>query len=95
MEINGIITAMVTPFDQEQNLNLDAAFQLADRLIDHGVHGLFLLGSNGEFHVLSDEEKSNLQKQSSVMSTKEFPYTWVQVPVGPWKQFGWQKKWKR
>ena len=57
MEIKGIITAMVTPFDENQKVNEQAARQLIDHLIDKGVSGLFILGSNGEFHVLSDEEK--------------------------------------
>lgn len=57
MEIKGIITAMVTPFDENQKVNEKAARQLIDHLIEKGVSGLFILGSNGEFHVLSDEEK--------------------------------------
>lgn len=57
MEIKGIITAMVTPFDENQKVNEKAARQLIDYLIEKGVSGLFILGSNGEFHVLSDEEK--------------------------------------
>lgn len=57
MEIKGIITAMVTPFDENQKINETAARQLVDKLIGQGVHGLFILGTNGEFHVLSDDEK--------------------------------------
>lgn len=57
MEIKGIITAMVTPFDENQKINEAAARQLVDKLISQGVHGLFILGTNGEFHVLSDDEK--------------------------------------
>lgn len=57
MEIKGIITAMVTPFDENQKINEAAARQLVDKLIGQGVHGLFILGTNGEFHVLSDDEK--------------------------------------
>lgn len=57
MEIKGIIAAMVTPFDKNQEINERAARQLVDSLIAKGVDGLFILGSNGEFHVLSDDEK--------------------------------------
>ncbi|MCB5934187.1 4-hydroxy-tetrahydrodipicolinate synthase [Caldibacillus thermoamylovorans] len=57
MKIKGIITAMVTPFDEAQNLNLVATCQLVDKLIESGVDGLFILGTNGEFHLLSNEEK--------------------------------------
>lgn len=57
MNLKGIITPLVTPFDEQQNINYEATGQLIDHLIEHGVKGLFILGSNGEFHVLEDEEK--------------------------------------
>lgn len=55
--MKGIIVPMVTPFDASGKLDLPAACRLADLLIDEGVHGLFLLGTNGEFSMMSDEEK--------------------------------------
>ena len=55
----GIITPIVTPFhrDENQSINYEAAADLINHLIDHGVNGIFLLGSNGEFHVIDDDEK--------------------------------------
>lgn len=57
--MEGIITPIVTPFyrDHDQNINYEATKQLLDHLLDHGVKGIFILGSNGEFHVLNTEEK--------------------------------------
>lgn len=59
MKMEGIITPIVTPFhrDAEESINYEATKHLIDHLIDHGVKGIFILGSNGEFHVLSEEEK--------------------------------------
>lgn len=57
MLIEGIITAMVTPMDVNQKIDYEATKRHIDFLIDKGVHGLFILGTNGEFHVLSYEEK--------------------------------------
>lgn len=57
MRPSGIITAMVTPFDQEQKIDIQATRNLVNRLILSKVAGLFILGTNGEFHVLSREEK--------------------------------------
>lgn len=57
MEIKGIIPAMLTPFDENQKVNEAAAKQLIDRLIEKGVDGLFILGTNGEFHVMTFDEK--------------------------------------
>lgn len=57
MQLKGIITAMVTPFDENQNINQDATQKLINKLISKGVNGIFILGTNGEFHVLNDDEK--------------------------------------
>lgn len=57
MDIKGIITAMVTSFDENQKINPVATKQLVNKLIDAGVDGIFILGTNGEFHLLSEDEK--------------------------------------
>lgn len=60
MEIKGIIPAMVTPFDQVEALNEEALRQLVNYLIEGGVHGLFPIGSQGEFYALTAEEKGRV-----------------------------------
>lgn len=57
LQPSGIIPAMVTPFHADESLNFEATGQLLDHLIGLGVHGIFILGSNGEFHVLGEAEK--------------------------------------
>ena len=57
MEVKGIITAMITPFDENQGINTKATKQLVNKLIHSGVSGLFILGTNGEFHLLTNDEK--------------------------------------
>jgi 4-hydroxy-tetrahydrodipicolinate synthase len=61
MKIEGIITAMVTPLD-ERGIDREATIKLVNHLIDTGVHGLFILGTNGEFYALSHAEKIELAK---------------------------------
>jgi 4-hydroxy-tetrahydrodipicolinate synthase len=56
----GVITAMVTPFDDEGSLDLDAARSLAAYLVDHGSHGLVVSGTTGESPTLNDTEKLRL-----------------------------------
>lgn len=60
----GIITPIVTPIkrDSEESLNLEAMEVLVDHLIEKGVSGIFPLGSNGEFHVLTSQEKIDFTK---------------------------------
>ncbi|MEQ7195437.1 4-hydroxy-tetrahydrodipicolinate synthase [Enterococcus avium] len=61
MKIKGIITAMVTPLS-EDGINEVATRKLVNKLINDGVHGLFVLGTNGEFYALSEAEKLALVK---------------------------------
>lgn len=61
-ELKGIITAMVTPFDETEKMDIPAARKMARWLVNNGVHGLFICGTNGEFHLLSDDEKVELTK---------------------------------
>ena len=61
MKIKGIITAMVTPLS-EDGINEAATRELVNKLINDGVHGLFVLGTNGEFYALSEAEKLALVK---------------------------------
>ena len=58
--IGGILTAMVTPFASNGELNEDATARLIHHLLDHGSDGLVLAGSTGEAATMTDEEKVRL-----------------------------------
>jgi 4-hydroxy-tetrahydrodipicolinate synthase len=60
LKIHGIIPAMVTPFDEDEQINDAALRQLVNHLIDGGVHGLFPTGSQGEFFALTPEERARV-----------------------------------
>lgn len=55
--VHGIIPAMVTPFKDDESLDLDALRRLTRHLIAGGVHGLFPTGSQGEFYALTPSER--------------------------------------
>ncbi len=59
-EIQGIITAMATPFDENGSVDTDAARRLATHLLEHGSHGLVIAGTTGECPTLTDEEEIHL-----------------------------------
>jgi 4-hydroxy-tetrahydrodipicolinate synthase len=61
--ISGVITAMVTPFDEDGAVDLEAARGLARRLVDQGSHGLVVAGTTGESPTLSDDEKLALLRE--------------------------------
>ena len=54
--IRGVITAMVTPFDEAGRVDEDGARRLASHLVEQGSHGLVVAGTTGESPTLSDEE---------------------------------------
>lgn len=53
----GVLPAMVTPLTKDYEVNEAATRKLVDFLIDGGVHGLFVVGTSGEFYGLSADEK--------------------------------------
>ncbi|MFF4344575.1 4-hydroxy-tetrahydrodipicolinate synthase [Kitasatospora sp. NPDC001540] len=55
-----VLTAMVTPFTPEGELDLDGAQRLAAHLVDSGNDGLVLNGTTGESPTTTDAEKARL-----------------------------------
>jgi 4-hydroxy-tetrahydrodipicolinate synthase len=51
---------MVTPYDEELNVNYDQAAALAQHLVDNGSDGIVVGGTTGESPVLTKEEKFKL-----------------------------------
>lgn len=62
MNFGNIMTAMVTPFDNRGNLDLEKTTQLVNYLIDNGSDGLVIAGTTGESPTLTAEEKIALCK---------------------------------
>ena len=52
----GAITALVTPFTEDERVNYDKLGELIDWQIDSGIDGLVILGTTGEAVVLDHEE---------------------------------------
>jgi 4-hydroxy-tetrahydrodipicolinate synthase len=55
-----VMSAMVTPFDDDGRLDLDVAQQVARYLQDNGNDGLVVAGTTGESPVLTDDERLSL-----------------------------------
>jgi 4-hydroxy-tetrahydrodipicolinate synthase len=58
--IEGVLTAIATPFDERGDVDLAAGRRLAAHLLEHGSHGLVIGGSTGECATLTDEETIEL-----------------------------------
>ena len=59
-EIGRLLTAMVTPFDEEGEIDYTKARKLARALLDSGSDGLVIGGTTGESPSMSDDEKIRL-----------------------------------
>ena len=59
-EIKGIIPPILTPMDEEENVNEKELRNQVNRLIGAGVHGIFAFGTNGEGYALSESEKESI-----------------------------------
>lgn len=61
----GCGTALITPFDAQENVDYDSYTNLVDRQLAAGIHFLVPLGTTAETPTLTAEEKSNLLKITS------------------------------
>lgn len=52
-----LLTAMITPFDRQQQVNYEQVAELAKYLAGRGSDGLVITGTTGESPALSNEEK--------------------------------------
>lgn len=53
----GIFTPTVTPLDEKERVDELGFVKQLNRLIDSGIHGIYLLGSSGEFTTLTNTER--------------------------------------
>ena len=60
MELGRLLTAMVTPFDEEGKVDYEQAKRLALALLDSGSDGMVVTGTTGERSTLTDEEQLKL-----------------------------------
>ena len=62
MNFGQVLTAMVTPFDENGEIDFQATKRLINYLIANGTDGLVVAGTTGESPTLTEEDKVNLFK---------------------------------
>lgn len=60
MQVTRLFTAMVTPYNEDLEINYEKASEIARHLADNGSDGIIVAGTTGESPVLSKEEKLQL-----------------------------------
>jgi len=58
--IRGVIPAMLTPLTDDKKVDEIGLPRLVRFLLERGVHGIFTMGSSGEFPALHSEERQNV-----------------------------------
>jgi len=58
----GIIPPIITPLNEDGSVNYDVLRQMVNHLIEEGVHGLFPLGTTGEFYAFDEETCGKIMK---------------------------------
>jgi 4-hydroxy-tetrahydrodipicolinate synthase len=71
--LRGVITAMVTPLDQNLNLDPKGLERLIEHLLEGGVHGIFILGTTGEAPNLPYHVRSALIQQTCEIAGSRVP----------------------
>lgn len=56
-EIRGVIPPIVTPVDSRENVDEGALKRVIDYVMAGGVHGIFVMGSNGEFYAFDADNQ--------------------------------------
>ncbi|MUH34656.1 dihydrodipicolinate synthase family protein [Zobellia amurskyensis] len=73
LPLTGIIPPMVTPLLENMELDLDGLERLIEHLIEGGIHGIFLLGTNGEGPSLSYAIRKQLISEACRIVNKRVP----------------------
>jgi N-acetylneuraminate lyase len=56
----GVFTALITPFDEDDNINEDSLRRLIKYNLDDGVSGFYVCGSTGEWPLLTIDERKRI-----------------------------------
>ncbi|MGM0169622.1 N-acetylneuraminate lyase [Enterococcus sp. AZ135] len=63
MKFNGVFPALITPFNEKDQINWSALEEIIERNIEKGVEGFYLCGTSGECYLLDLEERKELLEQ--------------------------------
>jgi 4-hydroxy-tetrahydrodipicolinate synthase len=56
---HGVIPPIITPVDEHENVDEKGFRELLDHCVGHGLHGIFVAGSNGETMALTQAQRDN------------------------------------
>jgi dihydrodipicolinate synthase/N-acetylneuraminate lyase len=72
-ELHGIVPPLVTPLRDDETVDEEVLERLVRRLVDAGVHGLFVLGSTGEQPALRGPQREAVLRTARRAAGDGFP----------------------
>ena len=60
--MNGIFTALLTPFNADNSINDDSLKKLIEFNIESGINGFYVGGSTGEAMLMTQDERKHILK---------------------------------
>ena len=72
----GIIPPIITPLTDDGEVNYPVLRQMVNHLIDNGVHGLFPLGTTGEFYAFDDDTYRKILETVKDETRGRVPVLW-------------------
>lgn len=60
LTFGNVITAMITPFHEDESVNYEGAVKLAQYYCENGSDGILVAGTTGEGATMTEEEKLKL-----------------------------------
>src|SRR4051812_47903701 len=69
----GMMPAVLTPFDDQEQINWAVFDRLLEQVIQAGVHGLYIAGATSECFYLSMEERKQLTKRAVEVAAGAVP----------------------
>jgi len=60
LDVHGVVPPTITAFDEDESVDYEATAAHARFVVDRGAHGVFPLGTNGEFPLLTPEERDDV-----------------------------------
>ncbi|WP_115862434.1 dihydrodipicolinate synthase family protein [Halorussus litoreus] len=60
LDLHGVVPPTITAFDDDESVDYEATAAHARFVADRGAHGVFPLGTNGEFPLLTPEERDDV-----------------------------------
>lgn len=62
-DLRGVLTALATPFDADEDIDVATLRRVVDRSVDAGVHGVVAGGSTAEFASMLPDERRQLVEE--------------------------------